>query len=198
MTSGADVAASASTAAARRRLGGGGDGSRVRRTRIRRNDARRLPGCARPRCRRWSSGGAGSSAAACRLRSRPAARSATPTANFTAPDTPSAQSAAWIAAVTDEIDQQHQPQPAPQHPQRPEQERPEIESVAHEREAVGRRDVFVLARRRLVNRERLSSRSPAPRSRQIISRPACPWSTAPRRPRADRSRRPRATPAPGP
>ncbi len=37
---------------------------------------------ARPRCRGWSSGAA-SSAAACRLRSRPAARSATPTANFT-------------------------------------------------------------------------------------------------------------------
>ena len=41
----------------------------------------------------------------------------------------------------------------PQHPQRPEQERPEIEAVAHEREALGRRHVLVLARRRLVNRE---------------------------------------------
>ena len=81
-----------------------------------------------------------SSAAACRPRSRPAARSATPTANFTSAGDAERPERGLDRRRADEIDHEHQPQPVPEHPQRPEQERPEIKAVAHEREAVGRRD----------------------------------------------------------
>ncbi len=99
-----------------------------------------------------------------------------------------------------EIDHQHQPQPMPQHPQRAEQERPDVKSVAHECEALGRRRLLVLARRRLVdgkNCHLVLRRKPVGQP-QLVSRPACLWSKAPRRRRADRSQMPRAAPAPGP
>ena len=90
-----------------------------------------------------------------RDRSRPRAR-----------PTPSRPQRERDRADDQRIADEHEPQPVPQHPQRREQERPEIEAVAHEHEALG---VAPACRRRarprrLVDRDRRSCRSPTLRS----------------------------------
>jgi hypothetical protein len=65
---------------------------------------------------------------------------------------PSRRSARNRAADDQQIGDQLQPEPVAQHPERAEQERPEMESVAHEANARGvRQRIVVVALRRLVD-----------------------------------------------
>ncbi len=95
----------------------------------------------------------------------------------------------------DDVADQCQPQPMPQHPPRRQQEGPEREAVAHEDEALGIGRGFVRFQRRLVHGVDRHGVLLSP-WRQRVSRRASPWSKEPRWPRADRSRPQRATRVP--
>ena len=105
---------------------------------------------------------------------------------------------------SDEIAEQHQPQPVPQHPQRrragtPRNENPSRTNAKRSGSAPRRRSCAAAAGEPCRRSSSFSGVQLAAKCEpQIVSRRACPWSTAPRRPRADRSRTPRAAPAPVP
>ena len=99
----------------------------------------------------------------------------------------------------DDVADQYQPQPMPQHPQRRQQEGPEREAVAHESETIGIGRGCIRLQRRLVHGvDGHRSFTFSSLAGTDVSRRASPWSTGFRWPHAHRWRAPHAKPAPEP